>query len=756
MFWPGKIQRAWQASVQAGSWLVAVLVAGCRRFWSLRWFRPRQSAGGAKLVLATGGGVLSVLLLGLLFWWLGPWLVADPMPALSRQTPVRRYVDGHGRLLYLERTYDHQWRLPVPLSAMSKPVLQATLAAEDADFFLHAGVDYGAVLRAFRQNARHGRVVSGASTITMQLAGMAAPSRRRSWWGKVWQAFQARRLERHYSKERILAEYLNRVPFGGKLHGIEAAAWYYFGKPAAQLNVAEAALLCGLPQKPNALRPDRHVARARARQKLVLQMMERRGLLAGGEAERIYREEPLPLRDFRFPSRLAQLAECRDGMYFARAKAEAGDADEVICHLEPERDDLLYRTLREQAGRLPGVRDGAAVLLDSGSGAVLAMVGTLDFASNQAGQVNAAAAVRSAGSTLKPFVYAEAIDGGVLVEDSVLLDAPVRYGEYAPGNFDGRFRGRVSAGEALSLSLNTPAVRLLAVLGPERMAARFQSLHLWAKTAVAADPAAHQLAMTLGTAGHSLLELTAAYAALARGGDYLPARCAAVVPASRVSVFTPGCCAMVSRMLRRLPLPLSSVDVAWKTGTSNGNRDAWCFAYTPEYTLGIWFGNKNGTPAAVLTGAGAAAPAAAVMMTALYRNRPLPAWPSTDAMFRNESLCADSGLTACVRCAEVRPGTVLRDVPLRACRGCQDGKAAEVMIVSPTPGHYVADSATQTVALALRAQPTGVLWYVNNRYVGELPDAARLTFAPGRHVLHAIDAGNQEKSARLAFSVGLP
>lgn len=757
MSWPEKIQRAWVTSVGIFSRLVTALGAGCGRFWSRLRFRPRRSAGGAKLVLAAGGAGLSALLVALLFWWLGPFLVADPMTALARQTPVRRYLDGKGRLLHLERTYDHQWRLPVPLSAMSKPVLQATLAAEDAGFFSHAGVDYGAVLRALRQNVRHGRVVSGASTITMQLAGMSEPGRRRSWWRKVRQAAQARRLERHYSKEQILAEYLNRAPFGGKLHGIEAAAWYYFGKPAAQLQVAEAALLCGLPQKPNALRPDRHLARARARQKLVLQMMERRGLLAAGAAERTHQDEPLPLRDFRFPSRLAQLAECRDGMYFARAKAEAGDSYEVICHLEPERDDLLYRALREQAGRLSGVRDGAAVLLESRSGAVLAMVGTLDFESRQAGQVNAAVAVRSAGSTLKPFLYAEAIDGGILVEDSVLLDAPVRYGEYAPGNFDGRFHGRVSAGEALSLSLNTPAVRLLATLGPERMAARFSSLHLWATAAAAADPAMHQLAMTLGTAGHSLLSLTAAYAALARGGDFVPARCAAGVPAIRVSVYTPGSCAMVARMLRRLPLPLSSVDVAWKTGTSNGNRDAWCFAYTPEFTLGIWFGNKDGSPAALLTGAGAAAPVAAVMMTALYRNLPPPAWPSTDEMFRIESLCADSGLTASSRCADVRPGTVLRDIPLRACGSCQNGKTAtEVMIISPTPGHYVADTTTLAVALALRARPDGVLWYVNNRYVGPLPGAARLTFAPGRHVLHAIDAGNQEKSARVAFSVGLP
>ncbi len=155
MRWSGKIQRAWQAAARTGSWLATAFAAGCRRFW--QW---RRSASCARLAPAALGGVLSALLLGLLFWWLGPWLVADPMRALSQQTPVRRYVDSQGRLVHLERTYDHQWRLPVPLAEMSKPVLLATLAAEDANFLSHAGVDYGAVLRAFQQNARHGRVIS--------------------------------------------------------------------------------------------------------------------------------------------------------------------------------------------------------------------------------------------------------------------------------------------------------------------------------------------------------------------------------------------------------------------------------------------------------------------------------------------------------------------------------------------------------------------------------------------------------------------
>ena len=715
-----------------------------------RW--PWRRADAVRIVLLFSGGGVGLLLLLALLWWFCPWLVGDPMECLAWQTPVRRYTDVQGRLLHLERTYDHQWRLPVPLSQVSEPVIQATLAAEDAGFLAHSGVDLGAALRAFWQNLWHGRVVSGASTITMQLVGMSTPGRR-SWRRKFWQVVQARSLERRYSKERILTEYLNRVPFGGKLYGIESAAWYYFGKSAAELTLAEASLLCGLPQKPNAYRPDRHWARARRRQRLVLGMMERHGTIAVGEAERVFREEPLPLRDFRLPSRLAQLADCRDGMYFQQAKAEAREAFEIVCHLDPQRDDLLFRALREQAGHLSGVRDGAGVLLDSSSGAVLALVGTLDFASPQAGQVNAALAVRSAGSALKPFIYAEAIDGGLLVEDSVLLDAPVRYGDYAPGNYDGRFHGKVNAGEALSLSLNTPAVRLLATLGPARMAARFSSLQLWPEAATA-EPLAYQLDMALGTAGHTLLGLTAAYAVLARGGDVVPAQFVVAGQAARTTIFTPGCCAMVSRMLRRRPLPASAVVVSWKTGTSNGNRDAWCFAYTPEYTLGIWFGNKDGAAASVLTGAGAAAPAAAAVMTALYHNRPPPAWPSDENFLQQGALCAESGLAASPRCRSTRSGAVLRHVPLRLCRDCQADRKAAVAILSPAPGHYVAETAGQAVTLTLRARPDNVLWYVNHRYLGPLTDARRLTFVPGRHVLHAVDAESQNQSSSVEFSVG--
>ncbi|MFA6931638.1 MAG: penicillin-binding transpeptidase domain-containing protein, partial [Lentisphaeria bacterium] len=476
-----------------------------------------------------------------------------------------------------------------------------------------------------------------------------------------------------------------------------------------------------------------------------------------GEAEKIFQSSPLPLRNFHFPSRLLQLAACRDGMYFAMANKESGSAFKVICHLDRELDALLFRTLQEQARHLPGVRDGAAILLDSGSGKVLAMVGTLDFASAQAGQVNAALAVRSAGSTLKPFLYAEAIDGGILVEDSILLDAPVRYGEYSPSNYDGRFHGRITAGEALSLSLNTPAVRLLAALKPKRLAERFTSLHLWTSPAAAADSTRHQLAMTLGTAGHSLLGLTTAYATLARGGDFVPAQFSDSGQAARKPIFTPGCCAMLSQMLRRRPLPSSSLAVSWKTGTSNGNHDAWCFAYTPEFTVGIWFGNKDGAPAAVLTGAGAAAPAAAAIMSALYRNHPPPAWPPTDELFQVETLCADSGLSASASCQERCSGTVLRDIPLRQCPRCQKNKrGSALMILSPTPGQYIADTKTQTAMLALRAQPTDVLWYVNNRYIGPLTNTTRLPFAVGRHVLHAIDDKNQEQSASVKFSVTLP
>ncbi len=625
-------------------------------------------------------------------WWAAPRFAADPLPVLEARAPARILADARGVPVFAERGWDAQWRFPVPLRAIAPDVVRATLAAEDANFYRHHGVDYAAAARALWQNVTSARVVSGASTLSMQVAALAF-GRERTLWGKWRQAARARRLERLHGKDAILSAYLNHAPYGGKLHGIEAAARHYFGVPAAELTLAEASLLCGLPQRPNAFRPDRHPEAARRRQARVLRMMVRRGMLSGEEAGRCLSEAPVRLRDFRQPSAFARLAHPGEHLHALRAGYP----------LEADLQTCVLTVLRRHRDALPGVRDGACVVLPTFPGALPRVyLGTLDFASPFAGQVDAAKAWRSAGSILKPFLFAEAIEGGLLVPETRLSDAPARFRDYLPGNYDGTFRGEVTARHALADSLNLPAIRLTESLGEARVAARLAALGL-------APRDRGGLTLALGTGGASLLALTRAYADLPRA-------------------FSPGTAALVAEMLRR-PLPNCALDVAWKTGTANNNTDAWCVAWTPDVVVGVWFGNKKGTPSPALVGAEAAAPAAGEILALLTAGQAPPFWPDATA---TAPLCAVSGLAPGTDCAATFRGSVHPDIPLRVCKRCGAARPAEaVRILSPHPQTYRGAAVT----LPLRANLSGVSWILDGRALGLVREA---TFSPGRHTLHAV------------------
>lgn len=721
-----------------------------------------EQAGGSRRRL-----VLSCLLLGLAdvlalaalaayaLWAALPHFCGDAERELARQTPVRRYVDRHGEELLLEPTYDAQWRLPVPLARISPAVQKVMIGAEDGRFYSHDGVDRLAVLRSLWMNVRHGSVKSGASTITMQLAGLVL-GRERTLSRKLRQAGMARRLEWRHSKAWILENYLNRILYGGKIYGIEAAARHYFGRSAAELNTGEAALLCGLPQRPNAFRPDRHPELALGRRKMVLTMLEENGLLAAGEAERILREEPVRLRDFRLPSPLRSQEWKRTDHLLAMARREARNSLTVAVSVEPWLQRQLEQALRQQQGRMRGVRDGAGVIIDNASGEVLALVGTLDFMAKPAGQVNVAICRRTAGSTLKPFIYAEAIDGGFICAETILSDAPLRFGNYAPGNYDGTYAGGVTAATALSRSLNTPAVRLVARLGVKRFLDRLQTLGLqrwktWQDNAALATKLG--LSVTLGTGGYRLLDLAGAYAALARGGTFVLPSClhrAEEKSRAAVPVFTRGTAAMVTAMLSERPLEGGMAGVAWKTGTSTGNTDAWCLAYTTEYTVGIWFGNKDGSGAPALVGGTAAAPCAAAVLNAMYRDH-VPAPFRTDDCLESVELCARTGLRAAVGCT-VQAGQKAAGIPLRPCRQCGQPEKQRVCILKPQPECYIADG-RRALRLPVAADRADVHWYLDDIHLGCLPRGARIDCRLGRHLLRAVSEEENILPGTVAFTV---
>jgi len=706
-----------------------------------------------KAVRIAAAAFLVLTAAALAVWFVAPYCVADPMIRLREITPAHAYLDRNGKPVFYETTHDYEWRFPVTLDEIAPCAIDIMLSAEDYAFYEHGGVDYSAILRALWQDVRNLKIISGASTITMQLAGFALVDHRPSLIRKFKQAAMARRLEQLYTKDEILTEYLNRIPCGGKIYGIEAAARFYFGLHASQLNRAEAALLCGIPQKPNRYNPKFYPEAAKKRQKIVLDLLVHHRLITADEAKTIYDSEPLRYRDFSQPADF-EFKAAPDEAIFAvrRARAEKaasgwspaqGEAVRSTIDADFQRDVLSI--LRRRRDALSGVRDAAAVVLDNESGEVLVFLGTLDFTAPEDGQFNAASSVRSAGSTLKPFLYAEAVEGGLISVDTRLLDAPVRFGNYSPGNFDGSFRGPVKASYALAHSLNTPAIRLAASLGEGRMTDLAIRLGILGPQRRAGN---YGLAMALGSAGHTLLDLTNAYRVLASGGILRPVRFMHAGEASVTEgkqVFSKGTSQLILRMLTSLPLAGFEGTAAWKTGTSNGLRDAWCFACTETLTVGVWFGNKDGSASEDLVGGTAAAPAAGeILSLAASRYDLTPfrsAWPPEDALEAFE-MCAASGLTASPDCKDTEESMKPAGIPLAVCKSCSPGAAAEkaFRIISPMPSVYVAEDGA-SVSLDLNAGP-GVQWFVDGEFRGEI--TGKQAFVPG---MHRVDAVRTEDSA---------
>jgi penicillin-binding protein 1C len=377
-------------------------------------------------------------------------------------------------------------------------------------------------------------------------------------------------------------------------------------------------------------------------------------------------------------------------------------------------------------------------VLDNSSGEVLVFLGTLDFNAPDDGQFNAATAIRSAGSTLKPFLYAEAVEGGMIAADTRILDAPVRYGTYAPGNFDGSFRGPVKASYALAHSLNTPAIRLASMLGETRMIGLAERLDILSPIRRGEN---YGLSMALGSAGHTLLGLTNAYRVLATDGILRPVnfRHGPDRPpaADTRRIFSEGTCQMLMEMLTTLPLAGFEGTAAWKTGTSNGLRDAWCFACTETLTVGVWFGNKDGTASDSLVGGSAAAPAAGeILSVAASRYSLTPfrsAWPS-ESRLEDVEICSGSGLSASPHCEHVETARKPAGIPLRQCASCSAAGEQVFRIISPAPTAYVAEDGVQ-VMLDLKAGQ-GVQWYVDGMFLGEA--AGKQPFRTGTHRVDAV------------------
>lgn len=527
---------------------------------------------------------------------LAPWLLdrAFPPPLARAQapgsmlvlasdgTPLRAYADDNG-----------VWRYRVALDDVAHNYLEALLHYEDRWFHYHAGVNPVALLRAVGQALRHRRVISGGSTLTMQVARLLEPIPR-TVPGKIKQMLRAMQLEARLGKREILQIYVNLAPFGGAIEGVQAASHAYLGKSAFQLSDAEAALLVVLPQAPSRWRPDRHPEAAqRARDKV----LERMVALAVWPPERAAdaRIEQVAARRLRAPMRAALLAE--------RLRRQVPDAAIVSSTIDVALQERIEARVDALRRRLPERNSLAVMVVESASMQVLAYVGSAHLLDRDgAGHVDMVQAARSPGSTLKPLLYGMALDQGLIHSMSLMIDAPQAFDGYRPGNFMERFQGPVSATQALRLSLNVPAVDLLERYGVIRFSANLEHAGLRLRMPAGATP---NLSLILGGAATTLEELVGSYAALARDGRAARPRLRPDDALVERHLMSPEAAWIVRRMLEREPRDsyasqifdsASRVSLAWKTGTSYGFRDSWALALTPDHIIGVWIGRPDGTP----------------------------------------------------------------------------------------------------------------------------------------------------------------
>ncbi len=573
-----------------------------------------------------------------------------PLPAsLHQQAYATLMLDRQGRPLAARIAADQQWRF-APVDALPDKYRRALITFEDRRFHAHPGVDPLAIGRAAVANLRAGRVVSGGSTLTMQLARLLRADPPRTLAEKAREALLALRLEWHLDKDRILVEYASRAPFGGNTVGLRAAAWRYFRRPPEALSWAEAALLAVLPNSPALIHPGRDRARLRTKRDRLLESLYRRGELDADDLA-LAKLEPLP-RVHELPSLAPRLLDT----------LSAGGGGPL---LRTTLDADLQRRVRELADRhgrrlgRQGVHNLAVVVIDHRDLETRAYLGNVQHGDGDTygAAVDIAARPRSTGSVLKPLLYGLMLDAGLILPDTLIPDLPTNYGGYSPENFDREFRGAVPAHEALARSLNVPAVRLLRRYGVGRFHDQLRALGMTTLFRTADD---YGLTLVLGGAEGTLEELTGIYARLiatARDGRAAPVtRLAGVTPVAAPFPISPGAAWLTLDALRDVARPgtarqwrlyRSSQPIAWKTGTSYGLRDAWAIGSNGRYTVGVWAGNGNGEPAPHLGGADTAAP---LMLDVFSLLGPAPFPPAPLNDLKPVRVCTDDGYLAGGRC----------------------------------------------------------------------------------------------------------
>jgi penicillin-binding protein 1C len=723
-----------------------------------------------KIVL----GSLAVLLLGYLFC-----LPRDLFKGVPYSTVV---YSAEGELLGARIADDQQWRFP-PCDTVPERYAKAVVRFEDRHFYWHPGVNPVSLVRALIDNIRSGHVVSGGSTLTMQVIRISR-QRERTVWQKMIEAVLATRLELRCSKRKILALYASYAPFGGNVVGLEAASWRYFGRPAGELSWGEAATLAVLPNAPATMHPGRRREDLLEKRNRLLENLFQHGDMDQDSYEAAL-SEPLPDAPLPLPSYAQHFVEaCPRGVQ-THSSIRIGLQRAIESSVNRKSDEMA----RE------GVADLAAIVIDNRSGAIVAYVGNASPERERPGrQVDIANSPRSTGSILKPFLYAAALEDGTILPETLLPDIPVNLGGFAPQNFDRQFYGAVHASEALARSLNVPAVFLLRSYGVPRFHELLQRCGL---STLGKEASHYGLSLILGGGEGKLTEITAAYSALVRTYMGWPASAGqdSGLTGGPSPIHDPIALWYTFEALKEVNRPdeldwrlISSVRrAAWKTGTSYGFRDAWAVGMTPEYTIGVWAGNAEGQGVPGLTGARTAGP---VMFDILNLLPASDAWfPAPEEPISGvwAQVCPDSGHLAGPDCPD--PQTVLipsAGLDSEACPYHADGvftlpPAMEWYYKPHHPEYTGAPMARSTALLefiypsqgttlylprqldgqvegavfrlAHRRSDATVWWHLDQNYVGETRFIHELRLAPppGKHVVTCVD--NEGNSVSVGFTV---
>jgi penicillin-binding protein 1C len=546
-----------------------------------------------------GAGIAVVLLL---------FFILNVIFPLNVNVPYSTVVlSREGNLLQGFLAKDEKWRMKCSVKEIPPELAKAFIYKEDRYFYYHPGVNPFAMVRAAFNNIVYRKRTSGASTITMQVIRLLHP-RNRTVVSKVIETFRALQLELQYSKNEILALYFDLVPYGGNIEGVQAASWIYFGRQALLLSDAQIAALVVIPNKPTSLKPGQNSGLIMKQRNKWLHRFNNEKLISDEQLKDAL-EEPLNMKRHLLPSSAPHLC-----MMLHKKSPDDPVIRTTIASSMQNQVELITFNHSERM-KLRNINNAAVLVIDNNTHEIRAYAGNSDFNDQQhSGQVNGVTAVRSPGSTLKPLVYALAIDKGIITPKTVLNDVPVNFAGYSPENFNKDYNGQVTAEKALAYSLNIPAVEVLNETGVKEFCTALKECGF---SAIAHHEKDLGLSVVLGGCGVTLQELAGLFSCFANEGIYIPVSCVPSLGKDTIRIASRSAVYMITEILTQLQRPdlpnnasssYSVPRIAWKTGTSYGRRDAWSIGYNKEYTVAVWCGNFDGTGIPELTGAEMATP----------------------------------------------------------------------------------------------------------------------------------------------------